>query len=287
MRHDRAMGSLVVHSGGIGDFLLACPVLMRLAEDGPLELAGAPERLSLAADAGIAQAVHSLDRIGFHTAFAEPSETLREFVSRFGRIVVWMNDNDGGLARTLRRLTDARCDVHPGLPPADWRKHASEYYLDQLGFPAGPPLRLAFEPAPHRRDVILHPGSGGKHKNWPLENFVEVARILKKRGRCVAWCLGPAEQALELPPDAERIEAVSLTALARILAAARLYIGNDSGITHLAAAAGCPTVAIFGPTDPAVWAPRGGAVRVLQTASFARGTSGAWPSVRTVLEASR
>jgi len=73
----------------------------------------------------------------------------------------------------------------------------------------------------------------------------------------VRWCAGPEEQ-LE---DAVRIE--NLYELGCWLATASLYIGNDSGITHLAAAVGVPVVAIFGPTDPAVWTPRGGRVRVV------------------------
>ena len=73
----------------------------------------------------------------------------------------------------------------------------------------------------------------------------------------VLWCAGP-EEAIE---NAMRFE--NLYELARWLASARVYIGNDSGITHLAAAVGTPVVAIFGPTDPAVWAPRGERVSVL------------------------
>jgi ADP-heptose:LPS heptosyltransferase len=73
----------------------------------------------------------------------------------------------------------------------------------------------------------------------------------------VRWCAG-SEEKLE---DAVRID--NLYELACWLATARVYIGNDSGITHLAAAVGTPVVAIFGPTDPAVWAPRGDRARVV------------------------
>ncbi len=73
----------------------------------------------------------------------------------------------------------------------------------------------------------------------------------------VRWCAGP-EEALE---DAVRFE--DLGELARFLAGARLFLGNDSGIAHLAAAVGTPVVALFGPTDPAVWAPRGPHVSVV------------------------
>lgn len=79
------------------------------------------------------------------------------------------------------------------------------------------------------------------------------------------------------PPDAPLLHAESLVELARSLAGARLYIGNDSGVSHLAAAVGCPTVVLFGPTDPRVWAPRGGHVTVV------RGMP--WPEVGQVLEA--
>jgi ADP-heptose:LPS heptosyltransferase len=91
-----------------------------------------------------------------------------------------------------------------------------------------------------------------------------VAEELTRIGRRVVWCAGPAEEGLSLPANAERLPLGSLVALAERLANAKLYVGNDSGITHLAAAAGCPTVAIFGPTDPRVWAPRGPRVRVVQ-----------------------
>ena len=73
----------------------------------------------------------------------------------------------------------------------------------------------------------------------------------------VAWCAGPEEQL----PGAMRFDDLYL--MARWLKSARLYIGNDSGVTHLAAAIGVPVVAIFGHTDPTLWAPRGERVSVL------------------------
>ena len=75
----------------------------------------------------------------------------------------------------------------------------------------------------------------------------------------VRWCAGPDD-----PPLAGAVRIDDLYELACWLASARLYIGNDSGITHLAAAVGTPVLALFGPTDPAIWAPRGPHVRVLR-----------------------
>ena len=87
-----------------------------------------------------------------------------------------------------------------------------------------------------------------------MDRFHELARRLKVP---VRWCAGPEEQL----DDAVRV--ADMYELACWLSTARVYIGNASGITHLAAAAGVPVVAIFGPTDPAIWAPRGERVRVV------------------------
>jgi ADP-heptose:LPS heptosyltransferase len=105
---------------------------------------------------------------------------------------------------------------------------------------------------------VIHPFSGSARKNWPLEKFRQLAHGLE-RNMHVHWCAGPDDPPL---PGAVRID--DLYELARWLARARLYIGNDSCITHLAAAAGTPVLALFGPTDPARWAPRGPNVRVLR-----------------------
>jgi ADP-heptose:LPS heptosyltransferase len=104
--------------------------------------------------------------------------------------------------------------------------------------------------------VAVHPGSGSPAKNWPFERFVEAARVLAGGRR---WLLvaGPAERELEPPADAVLARDWPLRLLAAALARAGLFLGNDAGVSHLAAAAGAPTLALFGPTDPALWAPVG------------------------------
>jgi ADP-heptose:LPS heptosyltransferase len=87
-----------------------------------------------------------------------------------------------------------------------------------------------------------------------MPKFRAVAEHLKGP---VSWCAGPHE------PLAGAVKIPDLYELARWLAGARAYVGNDAGITHLAAAVGTPVVAIFGPTDPGLWAPRGPRVRIV------------------------
>lgn len=117
--------------------------------------------------------------------------------------------------------------------------------------------------------IILHPGSGSKKKVWPLEKFLDLVHFLQKHFTSrVLIVMGPAEGG-EIQKAFEEIQwemgshapllvkGLSLLGLASVIEGCRLFIGNDSGITHMAVALGLPTVAIFGPTDPKVWAPRG------------------------------
>jgi hypothetical protein len=265
------MRTLVVHAGGIGDFLLACPAIASLC--GPVEIVGYKARAELAVAGGIAEAAHDIDAVDFHTAYSTPSDRLRGFLAPFDRAVVWMGD-DGFLRDALLGCGVKSVETYLGLPPRDWKRHASAYFLDCVGARESAPWRLDMEPSDVRHDIVLHPGSGGRDKIWPVEHWEELTEILHQRGRRVTWCLGPAEEDINLSTDSPVLRADSLVVLASALASASWYVGNDSGITHLAAAVGCNTTAIFGPTEPAVWAPLGAHVHVVQGSP--------WPSVAAV-----
>jgi len=114
--------------------------------------------------------------------------------------------------------------------------------------------------------LAVHPGSGSRAKNWPFDRFVEVARRLSP-GRPWLLVLGPAEDGFFPPPEARLARGLPLRTLGAVLARAGLFLGNDSGVSHLAAACGTRTLALFGPTDPAQWAPVGRAVRTLRATS--------------------
>jgi heptosyltransferase III len=111
--------------------------------------------------------------------------------------------------------------------------------------------------------AALHLGSGSPAKNWPMDRFEELALRLAGGGLRVVWIRGDAESRIALPGSALTWDSLPLGGLAVRLERAAIYVGNDSGVTHLAAAAGCPTVALFGASDARVWSPRGRAVRVV------------------------
>ncbi len=119
--------------------------------------------------------------------------------------------------------------------------------------------------------VVLHPGAGNPAKRLGLDVLRELARRLPgETGSALRVVAGPGDQALaaELAaaagPGAATVAPLDLRALAGALASARLVVAHDSGPAHLAAAVGAPVVAVFGPTDPVRWGPRGLAVRVVR-----------------------
>lgn len=269
--------TLVVHTGGIGDFLLCCPALLKISSSGPLELLGNPDRLKLGLAAGIAQSVHDINHVGFESVFSEPNHRFRQFMKPFSRAIIWMSDESRQIRESFQQCGLTDIYVFPGLPPTEWKGHASTYYSQCLGLSETSPLQLPIDPHPLVHGIIIHPGSGGKFKNWPPDCYLDLANTLRKNNLQVSWCLGPAEDDFPLSPPERSIRIESLPELARILGSVRLYIGNDSGITHLAAAVGCPTIAIFGPTDPQKWAPVGKRVTILK--------GNPWPEPREVMAA--
>jgi len=124
---------------------------------------------------------------------------------------------------------------------------------------------------PTSEPIVVHPGSGGMEKCWPLDNFLSAGRNLVDKGIDVIFLLGPAELERFSASTIAKIETIgraftnlSLADVVGLLSCATGYLGNDSGITHLSAGLGLRTVAVFGPTDPVVYGPVGPAVSILQ-----------------------
>lgn len=182
------------------------------------------------------------------------SDDVLARLSQFDAIYSWY-----GAARQEFRDAVSSLPFHfYAALPTNARLHATDFYCAQVGAEVRPP-RIDVPDHGRAPFFILHPFASNTAKSWPLDCFRALAGTLSD----VRWCAGP-EDLVRHPGLIEHPVVVrDLFELARWISTARAYIGNDSGITHLAAAVGTPTVAIFGPTDPAVWAPRGVNVRVV------------------------
>jgi hypothetical protein len=240
---------LIIRPGAIGDFIVSLPALECLEADYcEVWTTSANVPLARFADAARPIAGTGLELAGV----TELPSGLLERLRRFDSIVSWYGANRPEFREAVAGLPFI---FHNALPK-DGSMHAVDFYLRQVGGAPGGVPRIRCDAA--REDfAAIHPFSGSAKKNWPLEKFRAMAERLG-RTMPVRWCAGEED-----PPSPEAVRIADLYELGCWLAKARLYVGNDSGITHLAAAVGTPVLALFGPaSDPAVWAPRGENVRV-------------------------
>lgn len=262
--------AVVVRIGALGDVLLTRRLTFSLSRAGIRSTLLAPARhASLLLHDPWIEAVLDSESPGFAEAFAggwpekggafdlavviSRSAALIEGARRAAAEVIVVSPEperpDRSIATRWAHAVVGECPPFPGvLPRLNVADHAS--------FVTGA--------------TLLHPGSGSPLKNWPIERFRDLSLELLALGHAVAWIRGPAESDHAMPPaGVQCIDHPTLPSLASTLAAARLFIGNDSGVSHLAAAVGAPTVALFGPTSSEVWAPDGARVHIVRSATRA------------------
>jgi heptosyltransferase III len=283
-------GILVIRPGAIGDALLAFPVLKALREryaGMPIKLVSNAQVLPLALAFGVAEQTFDFQDIHWSELFSTTGirdSSLLALLKQTDLAICWMRDTDGIVKRNLDMSGVKHVIIAPGRPSEGEHIHIVDYLASTVGLSiAGPrftapsswPTPNSVSNGPTGRSVAIHPGSGAAQKCWPASRFAAVIERLWQQNRSVLLLAGPADservhnvlQQLSSPLTPAMLKLLTnatLLEVARQLQPCRCYLGNDSGITHLAAMLGVPTIAIFGPTDPAVWRPVGPSVKVLQ-----------------------
>lgn len=283
----------MLRPGAIGDTLLAGPALLALRRRWPdrrLVLVGNASLAALLRASGWADALEPFDSTRVAGLFADPASVPAEtaaWLRDVGGAVLWLS-GPSRVRRTLQRLGVPVLVEAPGRPLRPG-VHAADHLVASLeplgiGPSDAPPWAPVTPPAAARawasgflraqgltpgRYLAIQPGSGSRTKNWPAERFAALAGLASQHHGLGLLALGgPAEEDEALAPlraaGAAIGQRLELAPVAALLGAAAAYVGNDSGISHLAAAVGAPTLALFGPTDPATWAPRGPRVSTLR-----------------------
>jgi ADP-heptose:LPS heptosyltransferase len=277
------------HDGALGDVLLSLPCIRTIGKQSAPDLICRADMGMLLAATGAVRASYPADSGRFASWYTErPDDGTLDLLDDYDQAFVFTLTDGSELMRTIRsRVPDTQAIIT--VPPAGDRTHVAEFRLRQLPVPPTGGISAGLDVPDHLRTrarelllrpgrdgsqppVIIHPGSGGRRKCWPRERYFALAERLSAAGQAILFLGGPAESP-ELRaqiegfaherPDMTSVFDADLAVVAGLAAECCLYIGNDSGITHLAAAAGAPVVALFGPTDPALWAPPGANVRVI------------------------
>lgn len=301
---------LVLRPGAIGDTLLTAPALAALRRrfsDHLFVVASNRSALPVLGAMGLADVPYSFDSPAVTRLFMprEPDPD-DEFVP-ISAAVAWAADPDGVLEASLRRRGAAEVLVVPSRPALGEIVHVGRHLmraLAPLGIVESDPTLPRIRPTIGDRqqaDVILlrsgleetpfaivQPGSGSPTKNWPAERFADVIdRLRADDGLPTLLLAGPADDspieriATSLARPVPVVANAPLLVIASLMQRARSYLGNDSGLGHLAGLAGAPTLILFGPTDPALWLPLGPRVRCLRADPLAD------LEVETVLDALR
>jgi heptosyltransferase III len=284
---------LVIRGGAIGDFILTLPGLRTLRQACPhahIDILGYRHIAALAENRFYAQAVRSIEYGPLSGFFAKNSELpaeLADYFASFDLIISYLYDPDCIFKNNLRR-----CGVeHLLCGPAKIVKtggHAARQLarpIEELGIRVvdltekiflseeDRQFGREFLQTPSRPIIAIHPGSGSKEKTWPLQNWIDLFSTehshIKKRYSLIVVS-GEADKAqttrLEHTWKDQEVRFAKNLPLPHLAAVLEhsLFVGHDSGISHLAAAADANCILLFGPTDPNFWAPRNENVEVLR-----------------------
>ncbi len=282
---------LVIRGGAIGDFVLTLPAIRLLRENFPsaqIEILGYEHIIELARGRFYADATRSIEygaMAGFFVPNSNLAPDLVAYFASFQQVISYLFDPDLFFENNLRRAGVK--NLLPAYAKIDDSEHAAgqlarplqrmALFLDEAAARLHPSAEdqaqaREFLGASPARVIAIHPGSGSPRKNWPAENWAAVARWLKERDpQSRVLLIGGEADAAQLAAVQEALHGTEvlvaqhlpLPVLAAVLERCRLFLGHDSGISHIAAAVETPCVLLFGPTDPAIWAPQNAGVKVI------------------------
>jgi heptosyltransferase-3 len=285
---------LILRGGALGDFVLTLPAIGLLRSAFPqsrMELIAHPRIASLAKPPYV-ERVLSIENAALAPFFSPNSDLdsgMAAYFSQFDLTVSYLSDPEGVFESRLRQ-----CGVSsyvaafcvPQKQHAVWEWASA---LSPLGLYLQDPVcricltaqerecaRMRFALGNSGPRLALHPGSGSARKNWPVDRWMELAGFFLEN------C--PDGQLLIVGGEADQVQIGRMRAvlagwgprvgfvwdeeprlLAALLEQCHLFVGHDSGVSHVAAAVQTPCLLLFGPTDPEVWAPPGRWVRVIQS----------------------
>ncbi len=291
---------LVIFPGALGDLVCFEPSLavIRRRSERPVRILCKGSLASLVEAAGLGLAEPIEGRASAWLFSPSPPAEADEFFAGFSSIDCFTGAGVPEVEANLRRWKPGSARVHPFRPTT--RIHLAMHFLRSIGAAGGalpePALRFpADRLAVARRAIsgllnrpptlVVHPGSGGSRKRWSRAGFRAIVDRWIAESRTAVALLGPAEseeRAFWGASGAAVMVSPDWVTMAATLEAPSLYLGNDSGPSHFAAAVGARGVALFGASDPECWRPLSSRMRVLRPDPWSSGDDA--PAASTVDE---
>lgn len=282
------MKMLIIRTGALGDTLMLMPSIRALGKSAEITIAGRRP--------GIDYLRPHVDKCidtetsGWHRLFMEGTDNIPSLKPPPDHVTAFVNDPDGGLRDRLKRFfPKSSVNIFPVFPPEEYTGHIALYMakaLQDTGLPIdserafkksleSPLLRP--EPCVPIDDglIVIHPGSGSQRKNYPpsfwLRLINEIKKIQHGKAQKIILLIGPAEESI-LPLFRGKLNERDVVIkvlpekeeLMSILAKGAVYIGHDSGITHLAAMTGIHVIALFKNSPVEQWRPLGPNVMIIR-----------------------
>ena len=250
--------------------------------DSALEILGYERAAALAVAGGLADRVSALESpalAGFFARDGAWAAREAEYFAGFDLIVSYVYDPENIFRSNVSRCGAGRFLAGPHRPDESGRLHATSALLrplEILGLSGADPRPRLILPGPAVLAggpwLAAHPGSGSARKNWPEAKWAGfLQRLAAETGWHFLLIGGEAEGgrckrlAAGLPPHRARLaQNLPPVELARAMRSCAAFIGHDSGVTHLAAALDLPGLALWGPSNEAVWRPMSDRMRLLR-----------------------
>ena len=271
----------IIHQGAFGDVVLTFASIIALHKQfGRIDILCQNQIGKLAAKLGVVDTSYPLEAAYVATLFTgQVDSKIKGLIRSYAKILVFSFSAE--LENTINRIAARPCLRIPPRPPARDSIHVAEFLMQNLIAGGLIEMTDANEAVTNWQQekartaaglidsskIILHPGAGSMRKRWPLDRFLELADVLAERRLQPQFVCGPAEPDLtaELQRQDQNVKHLhELTALVELLQSAGGFVGNDSGVSHLAAFLGVPSVVIFGPADPVRWRPLGHQVEIVR-----------------------
>jgi heptosyltransferase-3 len=281
------MRILLIRAGALGDTLMLMPAISHLRKEAEIILAGRYPGIDYIRP--YVDGCIDIESSGWHGLFMEGSGQRVPSMPIPDHVAAFVSDPEGNVLKNLKAwLPSASINIFPVFPPEKNKIHIALYMAQSIkaaGIPIDPgrciedslkmPLMTGRHSFPGNGGIVLHPGSGSGDKNYPPELWLEIIKMLKDRcpdgSNRIVVLLGPVEEGMLSffreavnQMDARLIYCPERDALIDLLGRASLYIGHDSGVTHLAAMMGVPVMAIFRKSSPEQWRPLGPAVKIIR-----------------------